>query len=226
MKRRILKKRIVFSAFFLALSVFNFAYAANDQIKLKRGCLKDYPQAVGQTDQTLLGIYEQVCDKKNADKKNDLLAQAAMRFHELGQNLNALLLVNQLKSQNIQGSLLTDVAFLSSVAIANDSLKEMREKQMRYLSEDLTYPPAKQLVEQIRQSVPAPDTSELKGITDASLKASQRNASAAATKRTNTKASTIKTGSSKAKATTTTPAKPAATATTTKSSANPFESLK
>ncbi len=149
-----------------------------------------------------------------------------MRFHELGQNLNALLLVNQLKSQNIQGSLLTDVAFLSSVAIANDSLKEMREKQMRYLSEDLTYPPAKQLVEQIRQSVPAPDTSELKGITDASLKASQRNARAAATKRTNTKASTIKTSSSKAKATTTTPAKPAATATTTKSSANPFESLK
>ncbi|MCU4413333.1 hypothetical protein KTH71_04650 [Acinetobacter sp. WU_MDCI_Axc73] len=219
-----MKKRIVFSAFFLALSVFNFAYAANDQIKLKRGCLKDYPQAVGQTDQTLLGIYEQICDKKNADKKNDLLAQAAMRFHGLGQNLNALLLVNQLKSQNVQGNLLTDVAFLSSVAIANDSLKEMREKQMRYLSEDLTYPPAKQLVEQIRQSMPAPDTSELKGITDASLKASQRNTRATAIKRTSSKASMSKTSSSKARVTTTTPTKPAAT--TIKSNANPFESLK
>ena len=221
-----MKKRIVFLAFFLSLFSCEFALAANDEIKLKRGCLKDYPQAVGQTDQALLGIYEQVCDKKNADKKNDLLAQAAMRFHELGQNINALLLVNQLKSQNVQGNLLTDVAFLSSVEIANDSLKEMRSRQMRYLNNDVTYPPAKQLVEQIRLSAPAPVTSELKGVTDGSLKATQRNRNTASSKRTTPKASAAKTSTpNKARpATTAAPAKAAPT--TTKSSANPFDALK
>ena len=221
-----MNKHIVFSVILLGLSFLNVAHAEEDQIKLKRGCLKDYPQAVGQTDPTLLSLYQQVCDKKNADKKNDLLAQAAMRFHELGQNLNALLVVHQLKSQHVQGNLLTDTAFLSGVAIANESLKEMRNSQMRYLSENVTYPPAKQLAEQIHQSVPAPDTSELKGITDASLKATQRSMTRATvvSKRTAGKTNTAKTNSNKTRPATTASVKPVATA--TKSGASPFDSLK
>ncbi len=227
MKRNILNKKIGFFLYIFILSFSNFSFAANDEIKLKRSCLKDYPQAVGQMDQSLLRIYEQICNKKNMDKKNDLLAQAAMRFYELEQNINALLLVNQLKNQNVQGSLLTDVAFLSGVAIANDSLKEMRSEQMRYLNNDVTYPPAKQLIEQIRLSAPAPQTSELKGVTDASLKAARRKATPhiASPKRTPPKVSTPKTNnSSKTRSAAVATTQPAAT--TTKSNVSPFDALK
>jgi hypothetical protein len=60
--------------------------------------------------------------------------------------------------------------FLSSVAIADESLQQMRSNEMRYLSNELTYPPAKQLSENIRLSLPAPDTSTSKAITDETLK--------------------------------------------------------
>lgn len=160
--RHVLKKNIVFSMIFLGISCCNLSYAESSEIKLKRSCIRDYPQVAGQTDQTLLGLYEQVCDKKNSDRKNDLLAQAAMRFHELDQNLNALLLVNQLKQQNVRGTLLTDVAFLSGIAIADENLQHMRTEEVRYLSKDSTYPAAKKLTEDIHLAMPAPEVIESK----------------------------------------------------------------
>ena len=222
-KRHILRKGIVFSAILVGLSFLNFAHAAEENIKLKKSCIRDYPQVSGQTDPELLGIYSQVCDKKNADSKNDLLAQAAMRFHQLGQNMNALYLANYLKQQNVRGNLLTDVIFLSSVSIANSSLKEMRNNEMRYLSEDVTYPPAKEFVDAIKTSVPAPTTnSNLKAITDESIK-SQARSSRSNTVSSNTKRTTKTTTKPRS---TTPAATPKPTASANKSNTNPFESLK
>lgn len=94
--------------------------------------------------------------------KNDLLAKAAMRFYQTNQPVKALNLASQLQSQNIRGSLITDVLFLSGVSIANNSLQQMRNQEMRYLTNDITYPPAKQLVENIHTAMPAPDPSSFK----------------------------------------------------------------
>lgn len=219
-KRHILRKSIVFSVILVGLTFLNSAHANDENIKLKKSCIRDYPQAAGQTDQALLSLYAQVCDKKNADRKNDLLAQAAMRFHQIGQNMNALYLVNQLKQQNVRGNLLTDVTFLSSVAIANTSLKEMRNTEMRFLTEDTTYPPAKELADAIKSAVPAPDTSNLKPITDESLRNKARAQRVAAT--SSTKRSTKSTPKPKASS----PASAKAAAPASKSSASPFDSLK
>ena len=148
------------------------------QIKLKSKCLKQNPLALNQTDHDLLDIYQQVCNKENASRVNDLLVQAAMRMYELKQPMNALQLATQLQAKNVRGALLTDVTFLASVDLANDALQHMRSSEMRYLSHELTYPPAKQLSDNIRVAVPAPDTSNSKAITDESLKKERRNASA------------------------------------------------
>ncbi|RIW59145.1 hypothetical protein D3X25_13390, partial [Acinetobacter baumannii] len=110
----------------------------------------------------LLNLFKQVCDTDNSTQKNDLLAKAAMRFYQTNQPVKALNLANQLQSQNVRGSLLTDVLFLSGVSIANNSLQQMRSQEMRYLTNDVTYPPAKQLIENIHTAMPAPDPSSFK----------------------------------------------------------------
>lgn len=169
--RHILKKGIVVSIICMVMG--SLAYADDQEIKnvdqeveltdqkikpvkLKRKCIKQNPLVAGQTDQALLKIYQQVCDKSNAGQVNDLLAQAAMRMYELKQPMNALTLANELQQKNIQGATLTDVTFLASVDIANNALQHMRTDEMRYLSTELTYPPAKQLSENIRTALPAP----------------------------------------------------------------------
>ncbi len=84
-----------------------------------------------------MNIFKQVCDSDNTTQKNDLLAKAAMRFYQTNQPVKALNLASQLQSQNIRGSLITDVLFLSGVSIANNSLQQMRNQEMRYLTNDL-----------------------------------------------------------------------------------------
>lgn len=133
-----------------------------EPVKLKKSCIKKNPIIEGQTDPELLNLFKQVCDTDNSTQKNDLLAKAAMRFYQTNQPVKALNLANQLQSQNIRGSLLTDVLFLSSVSIANSSLQQMRSQEMRYLTNDGTYPPAKQLIENIHTAMPAPDPSSFK----------------------------------------------------------------
>ena len=123
---------------------------AND---LKRSCLKDNPLAVGETDPALLQIYAQACDKKNKDNVNGYLAQAAQRFQQIGKNYKALQLVNELNSQQVQHSSLTDVKFLAGVAIANEALTQIREKEVRYLSDE-GYAPAVAFSDAVRKAKP------------------------------------------------------------------------
>lgn len=172
--RRILKKDILISVLYIMICLVDSSVYASDQqikpIKLKSKCIKQNPLVANQTDQVLLGLYQQICDKPSVQQTNDLLAQAAMRMYELKQPMNALTLANQLQQQNVHGATLTDIVFLSSIEIANGALQHMKGEEMRYLSNDLTYPPAKQLSENIRIAQPAPDTSNIKAITDESLK--------------------------------------------------------
>ncbi|TCB58552.1 hypothetical protein [Acinetobacter terrae] len=135
--------------------------------------MKDYPLVTGETDQDLLNIYSQICDKKNKKNialQNELLIQAAQKYQQLGKNLKALQLVESLGQQNVQRTTLTDVAFLAGVGIAESSLQHMRSNEVRYLSMQTTYPTAKKLSDHIRISLPEPDTSNAPAITDASIK--------------------------------------------------------
>jgi hypothetical protein len=129
--------------------------SANDEIKLKRSCIKDYPMVEGETNPELLGIYAQLCDKKNKDYKNKLLVSAAEKFQQLGKNEKALQIVSYLDTLNIQSNELTDVKFLASLGLASDALNKMRTSEMRYLTEAKTYPVAKNFTDAVRQAMPA-----------------------------------------------------------------------
>lgn len=144
-----MKNAILFTTLLIG-SVLTTSAFAND---LKRSCLKDNPLAVGETDPTLLQIYAQACDKKNKDNVNGYLAQAAQRFQQIGKNYKALQLVNELNSQQVQHSSLTDVKFLAGVAIANEALTQIREKEVRYLSDE-GYAPAVAFSDAVRKAKP------------------------------------------------------------------------
>ncbi|BBQ49306.1 hypothetical protein WP2W18E11_23040 [Acinetobacter pittii] len=215
---------------FLTGNIIGLSYAQAaelEPVKLKKSCIKKNPLAEGQNDPELLNIFKQVCDSDNATQKNDLLAKAAMRFYQTNQPVKALNLASQLQSQNIRGSLITDVLFLSGVSIANNSLQQMRTQELRYLSNDVTYPPAKQLIENIHTAMPAPDPSSFKASSESS---SDDNEKRSYKKQyvTRNKASTSRTSnkrvSSPAKTTTVKP-KAAPAATVNKSKSSPFDPL-
>lgn len=127
----------------------------NTEITLKRKCLKNNPLVVGETDQILLGKYVQVCDKNNEDQKNAYLVLAAERFYQIGKAFKALELVNYLESLHVHSNTLTDVKFLAATKIANDSIQQMRNQEMRYLASESTYPAGKELVASINAAKPA-----------------------------------------------------------------------
>lgn len=143
--------KILLTTLLIGLGMASTTYA--DEVKLKRGCVKDHPLVAGETDQTLLQIYAQACDKKNKDNKNGFLAQAAQRFQQIGQNQKALQLVNSLNAQNVQHSSLTDTKFLAGIGIANEALEQMRGPEVRYLTEE-TYEPALALSEAVKKAKP------------------------------------------------------------------------
>ena len=89
-----MKKIVVFTAIFSSFVLSQNVLAEDSGVKLKKKCVKEYPLVEGETDQSLLGIYAQICDKKNNGNKNNLLIQAAQRYQQLGRNLKALQLVN------------------------------------------------------------------------------------------------------------------------------------
>ncbi|PTV52871.1 hypothetical protein [Acinetobacter seifertii] len=224
----VLKRSILI--LFLTGNIIGLSYAQaaeQEPVKLKRSCIKKNPLVEGQNDPELLNIFKQVCDSDNTTQKNDLLAKAAMRFYQTNQPVKALNLASQLQSQNIRGSLITDVLFLSGVSIANTSLQQMRSQEMRYLTNDVTYPPAKQLIENIHTAMPAPDPS--------SFKASSEGSSADNEKRSYRKQKVVRNRVSTSRATnkhTVTPAKTstvkpktAPVATVTKSKSSPFDPL-
>ncbi|AUM26772.1 MULTISPECIES: hypothetical protein [Acinetobacter calcoaceticus/baumannii complex] len=224
----VLKRSILI--LFLTGNIIGLSYAQAaelEPVKLKKSCIKKNPLAEGQNDPELLNIFKQVCDSDNTTQKNDLLAKAAMRFYQTNQPVKALNLASQLQSQNIRGSLITDVLFLSGVSIANNSLQQMRTQELRYLSNDVTYPPAKQLIENIHTAMPAPDPSSFKASSESS---SDDNEKRSYKKQyvTRNKASTSRTSnkrvSSPAKTTTVKP-KAAPAATVNKSKSSPFDPL-
>ncbi|EXS30580.1 MULTISPECIES: hypothetical protein [Acinetobacter calcoaceticus/baumannii complex] len=224
----VLKRSILI--LFLTGNIIGLSYAQAaelEPVKLKKSCIKKNPLAEGQNDPELLNIFKQVCDSDNTTQKNDLLAKAAMRFYQTNQPVKALNLASQLQSQNIRGSLITDVLFLSGVSIANNSLQQMRTQELRYLSNDVTYPPAKQLIENIHTAMPAPNPSSFKASSESS---SDDNEKRSYKKQyvTRNKASTSRTSnkrvSSPAKTTTVKP-KTAPAATVNKSKSSPFDPL-
>ena len=109
----------------------------------------------GETNPELLAVYSQLCDKKNKDNKNKLLVSAAEKFQQIGKNDKAIQIVNYLETQNIQSNELTDVKFLAGIGLASDALSKMRTREMRYLTEDKTYPVAKSFTDAVRQAMPA-----------------------------------------------------------------------
>lgn len=139
----------------LGASLVTTLVYADDEIKLKRSCIKDYPMVEGETNPELLAVYSQLCDKKNKDNKNKLLVSAAEKFQQIGKNDKAIQIVNYLETQNIQSNELTDVKFLAGIGLASDALSKMRTREMRYLTEDKTYPVAKSFTDAVRQAMPA-----------------------------------------------------------------------
>lgn len=147
--RFILNKTTLFTTLLVG-SVFSSTVFADE---LKKSCVKDNPLVAGESDPALIQIYTQVCDKKNKGNNNGYLAQAAQRFQQLGRNYKALQLVNELNAKQVQHSSLTDVKFLASVAIANEALTQMRDKEVRYLSDD-AYAPAIAFSEAVQRAKP------------------------------------------------------------------------
>lgn len=225
----VLKRSILI--LFLTGNIIGLSYAQAaelESVKLKKSCIKKNPLAEGQNDPELLNIFKQVCDSDNTTQKNDLLAKAAMRFYQTNQPVIALNLASQLQSQNIRGSLITDVLFLSGVSIANNSLQQMRNQEMRYLTNDITYPPAKQLVENIHTAMPAPDPSSFKTNNSESSSTDNEKRSYKKQYATRNKVSASRTSNkrvvSPAKATAVKP-KTAPAATVNKSKSSPFDPL-
>ncbi|MCG5266589.1 hypothetical protein MCL27_16320 [Acinetobacter pittii] len=224
----VLKRSILI--LFLTGNIIGLSYAQAaelEPVKLKKSCIKKNPLAEGQNDPELLNIFKQVCDSDNTTQKNDLLAKAAMRFYQTNQPVKALNLASQLQSQNIRGSLITDVLFLSGVSIANNSLQQMRTQELRYLSNDVTYPPAKQLIENIHTAMPAPNPSSFKASSESS---SDDNEKRSYKKQyvTRNKASTSRTSNKRVSSpvkTTTVKPKTAPAATVNKSKSSPFDPL-
>ncbi|WP_284086727.1 hypothetical protein [Acinetobacter pittii] len=224
----VLKRSILI--LFLTGNIIGLSYAQAaelEPVKLKKSCIKKNPLAEGQNDPELLNIFKQVCDSDNTTQKNDLLAKAAMRFYQTNQPVKALNLASQLQSQNIRGSLITDVLFLSGVSIANNSLQQMRTQELRYLSNDVTYPPAKQLIENIHTAMPAPDPSSFKASSESSSDDNEKRSykkQYVTRNKSNTSRASNKRVSSPAKTTTVKP-KAAPAATVNKSKSSPFDPL-
>ena len=126
------------------------------KIGVQKKCIQQYPWMEGESDLALRGIYAQICDKKNRQNKNNLLIQAAQQHQQLGQNFKALQLISHLHEQDIQSTALTDVQFMASTQMASSAIEQMRRNEVRYLSEEQTYPAAKNLVDAIEQAKPAP----------------------------------------------------------------------
>ncbi|MDO5542163.1 MAG: hypothetical protein Q4F77_02530 [Acinetobacter sp.] len=151
-----MKRIVIFIAILSGFTFNQHVFANTSEMKLKKKCIQQYPWMEGESDAALRGIYTQICDKKNRQNKNNLLIQAAQQHQQLGQNFKALQLVSYLHAQDIQSTALTDVQFMASTQMASSAIEQMRRNEVRYLSEEQTYPAAKNLVDAIEQAKPAP----------------------------------------------------------------------
>lgn len=227
-----MKTNILLWAGLMLSSLSMSALASNSDIDISRSCIKKNPLVSGENDPVLLKTYSQICDKKNADNKNGYLVQAAQRFQQIGRSEKALALVQQLEAEKVQGNTLTDVKFLAATDIANDALQQMRQKEMRYLSSDITYPAANELIRSIDSAKPASvlletalDNAEKNQMTSkSSKKKSAKSAKVATAAKTKAKTKSTATTTNKTKTSTTT-VKVNTTNSNTNSSSNPFAGL-
>ena len=141
----------IITALFMCFGVSTLSYA--DEVKLKKSCLKDHPLVAGESDEALRQIYAEVCNKKNKENKNTYLIQAAQRFEQLGQHTKALQLVESLNASNVQHTALTDVKFLAAVGLAQEALTQIRDTEVRYLSDE-SYAPAVAFNDAVKKAKP------------------------------------------------------------------------
>lgn len=127
------------------IGFFPIVYAGD--IKLKSSCIRANPAVVGETDPSLLGIYEQLCDKKNKEFQITYLVKAAQRFHQIGQNYKALQIVAELEKVNVQSITLTDVKLVASTEIANSALMQLKDVEKRRLTLSDTYSSVKEFAD-------------------------------------------------------------------------------
>ncbi len=159
---------------FISLFIFGTACLYLPQVhaaELKKSCIKANPYAAGETDPTLIGLYQQLCDKsakKNISLQHELNTQIAKRYVELGSHLKALNLIDQLHRQQ-HNQTLTDLGFMAGVAISSNALQQMRSTEVRALNET-TYPQAKLLAENIQFAKPVPASVEPKSYTASNIK--------------------------------------------------------
>lgn len=147
-------KKIISYSFVLGAALACTWLHADDEIKLKKSCLKDYPAVVGESNPELLSIYAQLCDKKNKERKNELLIQAASQFQKNGQNFKSLQVINELESNNIKNNTVTDIKFLAALGITDSALQYMKQQESRYLNAEDTYPAAIKFSEDVKKSIP------------------------------------------------------------------------
>ena len=175
---------------FISLFIFGTACLYLPQVhaaELKKSCIKVNPYAAGETDPTLIDLYQQLCDKsakKNIPLQHELNTQIAKRYVELGSHLKALNLIDQLHRQQQYNQTLTDLSFMAGIAISSNALQQMRSTEVRALNET-TYPQAKLLAENIQFAKPALAPVEFKSHTVSNTKNSKKQ-TAASTKRSTT----------------------------------------
>lgn len=166
-----MKKYIIFINLIISSAAF-FYLPQTQAAELKRACIKAYPDAAGETDSALIGLYQQLCDKpakKNILLQQELKTEIVKRYVELDSSLKALNLINQLQHQQDHSPALTDLSFRAGIGIASAALEHMRSTEVRALNET-TYAPAKSFIEKVKFAKPVPIAVEVRPLSASSSK--------------------------------------------------------
>ena len=149
-------KKNMSSILVLMMAVCTMSLMQTHAATLKKSCLKAYPLANGDTDPEILQQYEQLCAKptqKDLNLQREIKANIAQLYLDRGLHLKALQAVDQLNRENYTTRQLTDITFLSGVAISNKAVNYMRSTEIRPLTEE-TYAITKVFNDNVRLSQP------------------------------------------------------------------------
>ena len=153
---RLILKKNMSSILVLMMAVCTMSLMQTHAATLKKSCLKAYPLANGDTDPEILQQYEQLCAKptqKDLNLQREIKANIAQLYLDRGLHLKALQAVDQLNRENYTTRQLTDITFLSGVAISNKAVNYMRSTEIRPLTEE-TYAITKVFNDNVRLSQP------------------------------------------------------------------------
>lgn len=149
-------KKNLSSILVLMMTVCTMSLMQAHAATLKKSCLKAHPLAEGETDPEILQQYAQLCAKpaqKDLNLQREIKANIAQLYLDRGLHLKALQAVDQLNRENYTTRQLTDITFLSGVAISNKAVNYMRSTEIRPLTED-TYAITKVFNDNLRLSQP------------------------------------------------------------------------